>query len=269
MAGTRAAILRSVDVDRYLDRIGAARPGARSAESLCELHRAHMLRVPFESYDCALGRPVVTDPEANYRKIVERRRGGFCFELNGLFARLLDELGFPVTILSARPFIVGREAEAEPEFAHMTLLVEADGVRWLADVGYGDSFIEPLRLDVTGDQVRELGRAYRVTPGSPGERWRLVQVFGGEHAEGYLFSLESRRLADFDGMCRFYSTSSDSPFVTSPICSLATEAGRVTVVGRRRLIEHVLGIRTERELADEVEERAVLAERFGVDLDGV
>jgi len=226
-----------------------------------------MLHVPFESYDCALGRPVTVEVADNFRKIVERGRGGFCFELNGLFAWLLHELGFSVTLLSARPFVVGKEAEAAPEFAHLTLLVDIDRTRWLADVGFGDGFLEPLRLDMAEDQVGELGRAYRIEPGTAERQGRQVHLYGGDEAEGYLFTLEPRRLEDFEGMCEFYSTSPDSSFVRAPVCSVATAAGRVTIAGRRRLIVTENGRRTERLLADDAEERAVLANVFGVFLD--
>lgn len=255
-----------MDVERYLGRIGMERPTAPSAQVLRMLHRAHMLCVPFESYDCAFGRPVTTDVESIFSKIVERRRGGFCFELNGLFAWLLGELGFPVTLLSARPYIVGKEDEAEPEFAHLALLVEADGRRWLGDVGYGDGFLEPLLLDQPRDQVRENGRAYRIVPGAEREPWRQLQLYGGDDAEGYLFSLVPRRLGDFEEMCRYYSTSADSSFVRTALCSMATETGRLTLAGRRRLIVTEHGVRTERDVVDASDERNILSEQFGIDL---
>jgi len=256
-----------MDVGRYVERIGLEGPLPPTAASLRTLHRAHMLSVPFESYDCALGRPVTVDPEVNFAKIVERRRGGFCFELNGLFGSLLEALGFEVTLLSARPYVVGRETDTAPEFAHLVLLVLADGERWLVDVGFGDGFLEPLRLDETTDQEREHGRCYRVVPGIADRPWSKVQLFGGADAEAYAFTLEPRRLEDFAGMCRYYSTAPDFSLVRSPVCSRATPTGRVTLA-EHRLYVTVDGVRTERALASEGEERAVLREWFGVELDG-
>jgi N-hydroxyarylamine O-acetyltransferase len=136
-----------MDIERYLERIEVSGPLPPTVETLHQLQRAHMLHVPFESYDCALGRPVIVDPEVNFEKIVGQHRGGFCFELNGPFSRLLEALGFEVTLLSARPFTVGKESEAEPEFSHLALMVPVDGERWLVDVGFGDGSLEPVRLD--------------------------------------------------------------------------------------------------------------------------
>ena len=130
--------------DAYLDRIRYGGPIAASAETLRGLHRAHMLAVPFENLDIHLGIPIVLSVPAFYEKIVTRRRGGFCYELNGLFAWLLAELGFQVALLSARVVSSGR---LSPEFDHLLVLVEREG-RWIADVGFGDSFLEPLRVEL-------------------------------------------------------------------------------------------------------------------------
>jgi N-hydroxyarylamine O-acetyltransferase len=129
-----------VDVDAYLARIGytgAREPGERV---LAELHRAHMLAVPFENLDIHLGVENVLDPEHVFDKIVTRRRGGWCYELNGLFALLLEALGFEVTRYSAAVVV----SEPTPDFVHLTLRVDLDRP-WLADVGFGASFTRPLR----------------------------------------------------------------------------------------------------------------------------
>src|SRR6476661_9816152 len=110
------------------------------AETLRHLHHAHMLSVPFENLDISLGRKIICQEEGFLRKIIERLRGGFCYELNGAFAALLRELGFRVTLLSAR---VPRENGGNaPEFDHLALRVDLEEP-WLVDVGFGDSFLEP------------------------------------------------------------------------------------------------------------------------------
>jgi N-hydroxyarylamine O-acetyltransferase len=131
-----------VNIPAYLDRISYTGPLETTADGLRALHRAHMLSVPFENLDIALGRKIICDEEAILRKIVEQRRGGFCYELNGAFAALLREVGFTVTLLSAR--VARQDGSYGPDFDHLTLRVDLDEP-WLADVGYGDSFVEPLR----------------------------------------------------------------------------------------------------------------------------
>jgi len=132
------------DVSAYLARINYSGSTVPTCETLRSLHHAHLLTVPFENLDIGLGRPIVLDEDALVRKIVERRRGGFCYELNGAFAALLQAMGFRVSLLSAR---VSREAGGEsPEFDHLTLRVDLKHP-WLADVGFGELFLEPLRIE--------------------------------------------------------------------------------------------------------------------------
>src|SRR5271170_3784323 len=156
-----------LDVSAYLDRIGYYGSTAPTAETLRAVHRAHMMAVPFENLDIAAGRRIAMDEDAFVRKIVEQCRGGFCYELNGAFAALLQALGFRVTLLSAR---VAREGDAEAqEFGHLCLLVELEA-SWLADVGFGDSFVEPLRLEAGVEQPDSAG-TFRIV--KRGERWQL------------------------------------------------------------------------------------------------
>ena len=94
--------LVAAEARAYLARIGAAVPEAPSLDALASLHRAHLLAVPFENLDISLGRPIRLDRDAMYAKVVGARRGGYCYELNGLFALLLRHLGYAVTLVSAR-----------------------------------------------------------------------------------------------------------------------------------------------------------------------
>ena len=130
--------------ERYFERInykGAINPNTKT---LYDLHFAHMLAVPFENLDIGLHYPIDINELAIWNKIVHNNRGGFCYELNGLFAWLLKQIGFDVTYLNARVF--NRTGELGSDFDHLTLLVQIPGQsdRWLADVGFGDSFTEPL-----------------------------------------------------------------------------------------------------------------------------
>ena len=121
----------------YLARIAYTGPTPPTIETLRSIHRAHLQTVPFENLDISLGRTIVVDEDATVRKIVEQRRGGFCYEMNGAFAALLRALGFRVTLLAAR---VARPQGGEgPEFDHLTLRVDLEEP-WLADVGFGESF---------------------------------------------------------------------------------------------------------------------------------
>src|SRR5579872_4943838 len=171
-----------LNVSAYLDRIAYTGPISPTLDVLRNLHRHHMLSVPFENLDIALGRKIVCDEDSFIHKIVERRRGGFCYELNGAFARLLRAIGFKVTLLSAR---VPRDDGSEsPEFDHLALRVDMEEP-WLADVGFGDSFLEPLRLQIGLEQPQD-GRKFRIVDTNrslhmemlePGRNWRKQYSF--------------------------------------------------------------------------------------------
>ena len=175
-----------LDVAAYLKRIGYRGPLDPTAETLRRLHVAHLLTVPFENLSIHAGEPVVLEDEALFQKIVARGRGGFCYELNGLFAALLRALGFRVEMLSAG--VMNQAGEFGPEFDHMALLVTLEQ-RWLADVGFGDSFVEPLLVDERGEQLQG-SRPYRID--EDGDRLILTRRDeGGEWTAQYRFSLKS------------------------------------------------------------------------------
>lgn len=251
-----------MDVDAYLERIGYCGPLAPTAETLRGLHVAHLLAVPFENLSIHAGEPVVLDDEALFDKVVVRRRGGFCYELNGLFAALLRSLGFRVEMLSAA--VARREGGFGPEFDHMALLVTL-GERWLADVGFGDSFVEPLLLDERGAQTQG-PHAFRVE--EDGGRLVLLRTeAGGAWEPQYRFGLEPHAYADYAGMCRFHQTSPESHFTRGRVCSRLTPVGRVTLSGSR-LITTTGAEKVKRELGNEDEYAAALLEHFGVSMRG-
>lgn len=245
-------------VASYLERIGYQGPLEPTAEALRRLHLAHLYSVPFENLSIHWGEPIQLDDEALFEKIVTRRRGGFCYELNGLFAALLRALGFDVAMLSAG---VGRAAgDFSPDYDHMALLVTLED-RWLADVGFGDSFREPLRLDERGEQM-EGNLAYRVEETGDGRLLMARREEGEPWQPQYRFGLEPHGFADYAEMCHFHQTSPLSHFTRNRICSLATPDGRVTLSGMK-LITTRGGEKQEREL-DEREYAEALREIFGI-----
>jgi N-hydroxyarylamine O-acetyltransferase len=247
-----------MDVQSYLDRISYSGNTSPVPETLRALHHTHMLTVPFENLDITAGRKIVLDEDALVSKIVERRRGGFCYELNGAFAALLRALGFKVTLLSAR--VAGASGGESPEFDHLTLRVDLDEP-WLADVGFGDLLLEPLRLEAGMEQVDPAGtfRLVRLD-----ERLRLEKAtLGSDWKREYSFSLEPRRLEDFADRCHYHQTSPESHFMQNRICTRATLDGRITL-SEMKLIVTQNGRREERPLASERERADVLRSEFGI-----
>jgi N-hydroxyarylamine O-acetyltransferase len=261
----------------YLERIGAEPPTAPTPEALRDLHARHQLAVPFENLSIHLGELIVLDEDSLFDKIVLRRRGGFCYELNGAFGRLLTALGFAVSYLAAGVF--GDDGAVSPLFDHMVLAVEAGGP-WLADVGFGDHSLYPLRLDDAGPQLDPLG-TFQVSRTPDGD---LDVLRDGKPQ--YRAETRPRRLADFEPACWWQQTSVDSHFRRSLVCTMPVDRnpdgnpgpypsqnsgrrlGRLTLSGQR-LIRTLAGGRQETELGSDDEVLAAYRDLFGIRLDRV
>jgi N-hydroxyarylamine O-acetyltransferase len=234
-----------VDVDAYLSRIGAARD-----DPLAALHTAHVRAVPFEDYDIHRGVPLSLDVDDLFDKIVRRGRGGFCYELNGLFGELLRALGHDVTLVSA--FSVEDDVRG-PDFEHLRLIV--DGA-WIADVGNGARWLRPVPL-----RAAEHGS---VRVDHAGDLWRTsARDRDGRWQGDWAWTMTPRTLPDFLDRCRYQEHDPASHFVQRRLATVAVDGGRIALVN---------GVFTETGRPDRAvsadEERALLAERFGIVVDG-
>jgi N-hydroxyarylamine O-acetyltransferase len=249
-----------MDLRAYLDRLEYCGPLDPHFEMLRQLHLAHLLHVPFENLSIHSHEPIVLNDSALFEKIVTRRRGGFCYELNGLFATLLRELGFEVAMLSAQ--VAGNQDEFSRDFDHMTLRVALNEERWLADVGFGDSFIEPVPLVPDSDHQQRENR-YRLVSDNQ-ERLVLEQALKNEDWKPqYRFSLQPYQYSDYAEMCSYHQTSPESHFTRQRICSRLTPKGRISLSDMRFIVTEN-GVRSERVLKNEEEYNEVLREQFGI-----
>lgn len=248
-----------MDVKAYLERINYHGPVTPTAETLRALQSAHLLTVPFENLSIHAHEPIILEDEALFAKIVERRRGGFCYEANGLFAALLRDLGFKVSMLSAE--VAQADGGFGPAFDHMALMVTLEQ-RWLVDVGFGDSFREPLQLDERGEQVQG-NCAYRIHPDGP-YLMLMRRSKDEEWKAQYRFTLQPYDYADYAEMCRYHQTSPQSHFTRARVCSRATEQGRITLSEMRFITTSQDGAREERAITSQEEYAGILREHFGI-----
>lgn len=210
-------------VAQYLDRIGIRGDIVPDRATLRDLHAAHLRSVPFENLSIHLGEPISLDPRDLFDKIVGRRRGGFCFELNGAFAELLQSLGYEVTMLGAR---VWSDAGFGLPLDHLALMVEADGPL-IADVGFGAHSLYPVDAATTEEQP------------DPGGRFSVQRIDGGaivvskDGEPAYELEPIRRSLGDFEAMAWWHQTSPRSHFTLGTVCTLQTLDGRVTLTGNR------------------------------------
>ncbi|MFQ5871588.1 MAG: arylamine N-acetyltransferase [Candidatus Geothermarchaeales archaeon] len=244
---------------QYLDRIRIDRIQEPGHAFLAELQRHHLLAVPFENLDVLRGWEIVLDVRLIYEKIVVQRRGGFCYELNGLFCWLLRELGLSVSMVSAQVY---ENDTFTPEFDHMVLLVDLDKT-YLVDVGFGDSFRKPLA--VPNGEVEDISGRYRVLPS--GQDMYLVQrQRNGEWLPEYSFTTHPREMSDFAGRCVFHQTSPDSHFTQRTICTIATGRGRVTLSDTSLTVTRGK-VKRKTPVPSREEHRLLLLEHFGIELE--
>lgn len=248
-----------MDVQAYLDRINYRGDGAPTFETLRALHLAHALAVPFENLDNFLGRPISLEPADLFAKIVTARRGGFCYELNGLFGLLLEAMGFSVTRLIARVWYGSRPPHPP---SHQVLLVHVGGEPWLVDVGFGgNGLLEPFPF-VAGHVAAQCSEQFRLR--SVEHEEHLLQCFVRDQWESlYSFSLHPCQPVDYRYANYFHSHSPDSIFMQRRICTMPTKDGRKT------LVDHSLSIRrngkNEKTVAgSDPEYTNVLREHFGI-----
>jgi N-hydroxyarylamine O-acetyltransferase len=250
----------STDPDKYLARIGAAKPAEPDLAALNLLMERHLLTVPFENLDILAGRDIVLRLSHLYDKVVERNRGGYCYELNSLFRRLLAQLGYRTILAAARVYNPKRKAFG-PEFDHMVILVRLDRV-YLVDVGFGQSVRRPLALP-DGEIDDPMGR-FRLRPGSnEKERYVLERRAPSDWLPRYDFSTKPREMPEFQEMNVHHQTSPHSNFTKAVLCSIATPKGWLTL-DRDTLIT-TDGGRTERvELPSSDTRDRIVAAHFGI-----
>jgi N-hydroxyarylamine O-acetyltransferase len=243
----------------YLDRIGVRRPAALDVLALRDLHRAHQATVPFENLSIHLPEPISLTEDDLIDKIVYRRRGGFCYELNGAFALLLQGLGGRVRRVAARVF---GASGLGPPFDHLALVVDLpDGSGpWLADVGFGSHSTYPLRFESRTEQEDPAG-VFLLADADQGD----VEV-AKDGTPQYRIEPRERSLADFEPTCWWQQTSPQSHFTQGTICSRLTEDGRVSIADRT-LVRTSGGARTEELLSSDDDLLAAYRDNFGISLD--
>jgi len=241
-------MLSEEKIHKYLERISFCEvPASANFDVLKRLQQQHLLKIPFENLDIHLGFPITTDIEKFFEKIVINGRGGFCYELNGLFNELLRSIGYSTSLVSGR--VANSDKGFGEEYDHMAICVHADSNFWLVDVGFGEFTMFPLKLECGIEQYDKRGvflidkhdEEYFVVK-------KLMDI--GIYEPQYIFSLKERRLSDFEEMCNYHQTSPKSHFTQKKMCSIALRDGRITLTDRNLKITKN-NIVTEQEIKDE------------------
>ena len=247
----------SLDLSAYLHRIrfsGSVRPDLATLKAI---HRAHQYAIPFENLDVQLRRPIVMDLEASYDKIVGRRRGGWCYEMNGVMGWALTEIGFDVMRLGAG---VMRERAGDAQLGNHLCLLDGLEQPYLGDVGFGGSLAEPLPLRAS----ERADRPYRLGLSELGQGyWRFAEV-----AHGDAFSFDFRVAAADEALlarkCQWLQTDAASPFIQNLVVQRRTADTHLSLRGRVLATIHATHV-DKRFLKSEDELVATLRDSFGLD----
>jgi N-hydroxyarylamine O-acetyltransferase len=247
--------------EEYLRRIGVEKTNIEATlENLKLLQRQHLLNVPFENLDIHWTRPIALENKAFYEKIVGVGRGGFCYELNGLFYELLGKIGFQSKIISAKVSMGNGKFGAE--YDHLAILTRIEDIEYLVDVGFGDFTAEPLEFVLETRQqdkngvflIRKFDENYFEVVKKDGEAWKSE----------YIFTSLERDLPEFAEMCAYQQTSPDSHFTKGKVCSLMTENGRKTLTDMK-FIETQNGQKNEVNITSDEEFNQILAREFHIE----
>lgn len=251
----------SIDIAAYLDRIRVTQTPSVDIRSLRELHRQHVFHVPFENLDVHLGKEISLAPSDLFDKIVRKRRGGYCFELNGLFQLLLEALGFHVYSTAARVLF---GTETIPPRGHRLLIVTLDGEAWIVDVGFGAfGLIEPIPLK-TGLEHRQFADRFRLEQ-DPLLGYIFQSYKDGDWLTQYAFRTDLHHPVDFAFANYYHSHSPQSLFTQKRICQLPTPEGRKRLEDNT-LSQTVNGVTRNVTLETEQEFLRILKTHFDLDL---
>ncbi len=249
-----------MDIKQYLKRINYVDSIDPVFDVLSKLQVMHLMHVPFENLD--IHNSTKIDLANLFDKIVTRKRGGFCYELNGHFYELLKEIGFTVKRVSARVYDSKKEYSAE--FDHMALVVTIKEDNYLVDVGFGEFAFYPVKIALNKDTSDPRG-IFRIENFDDSYKVIKKKNAAGEFVPEYRFTETERQFEEFYERCNYHQTNNESHFMQKRICSLPTKDGRITLTGDILKITKN-GEITERRLSNEQEVREELWNYFGIKL---
>lgn len=250
-----------MDTSMYLRRIGLTRAPLADFEGLCELQEAHALTVPFENLDIHYHRIIRLDLPSIYDKVIHKKRGGFCYELNGLFHELLKALGFQVIRISAQVYSDTKKAFG-PAFDHLANLVTLQGVQYIVDVGFGSFARHPILFQKDVMQHDAWG-TFRVA--TLDHEFELQRIQQNQWQSLYRFTTKSRKFVDFAAMCEYQQHHPDSHFRQKKMITRPTPEGRITLTSGNLKIT-AQGDSAETSIESTAEFEAKLWEYFRIEM---
>ncbi|WP_338765153.1 arylamine N-acetyltransferase [Bernardetia sp. ABR2-2B] len=220
-----------MNTEKYLKRINYTQKIEINLQTLNSLQEAHLKTIPFENLDIHNNKKIELHNDSIFDKIVENKRGGFCYELNSLFYQLLKELGFDAKIISAKVYKgtgnISRSENYGREYDHLAIIVSFFNKEYLVDVGFGKFSLHPLLIELDILQKDMIGNF--IFDKFDDEYFRINELIKDEITPQYIFTKKERDLTEFKEMCLFHQTSSDSHFTKKKVISMLSTDGRITL----------------------------------------
>ncbi len=249
-----------IDIKAYLEKLGLMKE-LPSLNYLRQIHQKHLLTIPFENLDIHFRQMITLDIRRIFNKIIPKNRGGFCYELNFLFYHLLTHLGYECHLISAQVLSTTTN-EYGPEYDHMAILVKIQKDIYLCDVGFGDGFVFPKKIEVNNLQM-DLNRYFQFSVDSD-DLYYLKKTSDTLHFETlYRFETKFREPIEFIDMCNYHQTSTQSHFTGKKMITILTEEGRITL-SDSTLIINERGEKLEHSVLNEDAFYSKMEEHFGI-----
>ena len=228
-----------MDIEQYLKRIDFQGDTSIDENLLFKLQKKHLLNIPFENLDIHYAKRINLSINDIYQKIVIDKRGGFCYELNGLFHFFLKQIGFNAKLISAR--VHTKNGEYSPEYDHLAIIVNIENYEYLVDVGFGKFSLEPLKLE----QHKKISDNYGQFKFNKHDTnyYRINEIRNKKLIPQYIFKNEEHKLSEFTERCNFHQSSENSHFTKKKLISIAKSDGRITLNNSQLKITR-LGIET-------------------------
>ncbi len=245
-------------LQHYFTRIGFRGDATADITTVTALMRRQLFSVPFENLDVQAGKVVSLVPEDIVEKILNQQRGGYCYEVNGLFAMALQALGIPYQFVAARPMFYPTK---RPK-THMAIVLNVDNEAWLCDLGFGSYGIRaPMRLSAVDVEVKQDADTYMLTKMSDGE-YLLKSLIEGEWTNQYAFNLSPHEWVDFTPANYFNSTHPDAIFVQKLLVVLHNTEGRTILFGD--MLKTIKNGKMAKETITSENRDSILADTFGL-----
>ena len=245
-------------LQHYLDRIGYQGDAKADMATVAEMMKRQLFTVPFENLDVQAGKVVSLVPEEIAEKIISRNRGGYCYEVNGIFAMALEALGIPYQFVAARPMFY----PVKKPKTHMAIVLKVDDEAWLCDLGFGSYGLRaPMRLDLLDVEISQDCDSFKLSKTDNGE-YLLQALVEGQWANQYAFDLSPQDWIDFVPANYLNSTHPDTIFVKKLLIVLHGQTGRTILFGNT--LKTIANGRVEKQIVAAEDRASVLLDKFGL-----